>query len=200
MGQTRFKKSLVVLFALFWIALAIDPAHRGIWVLENFVVVTVFPVVLWLDRRYRFTNWTFFSLTLFVILHLFGANMTYEKMTYFAWFSEWFGWERNYYDQLIHFLFGLLVFMPFYEIFYHQGYSRRLSYLIAFLFISSISSWYEVLEWLAMVLFCRETDCLVLVTQGDEWDTQKDMAYAVAGALITLLIHRQWGRSDPPPA
>lgn len=184
-----FKKSLVVIFILFWIVLAIDPVDRGIWMLENFVVVTVFPVVLWSDKKYRFTNLTFFSLTVFVILHLFGANLTYEKMTYFTWFSEWFGWERNYYDQIIHFFFGLLVFMTFFEVFYHQGYSRKLSYLIAFLFISSISSWYEVLEWIGMVLFCDAPDCLLLVTQGDEWDTQKDMVYAIIGACITLLIH-----------
>lgn len=184
-----FKKSLLVIFVLFWVALAINPVHRGIWALENFVVVTVFPVTLWLDRKYTFTNWTFFGLTFFVILHLFGANLTYEKMTYFTWFSEWFGWQRNYYDQTIHFLFGLLVFMPFFEIFYHQGFSRKLSYLIAFLFISSISAWYEVLEWISMVVFCDEPNCISLITQGDEWDTQKDMAYAAIGAFIAILIH-----------
>ena len=44
-----FKKSLVVIFFLFWIVLAINPADPGIWALENILVVTVFPVVLWLD-------------------------------------------------------------------------------------------------------------------------------------------------------
>lgn len=192
-----FKKTLVVLFVLCWIVLAIAPVDRGIWMLENILVVTVFPVVLWLDKSYNFTNWAFFGLTVFVTLHLFGAHLTYEKMAYFTWFSDWFGWERNYYDQLIHFLFGLLVFVPFFEIFYHQGYSRKLSYLIAFLFISSVSAWYEVLEWVAMVAVCNEPGCLQAVTQGDDWDTQKDMAYAVAGAVIALLIHgtRQRQRS-----
>lgn len=187
-----FKKSLIVLFILCWIALAINPVHRGIWMLENILVVTMFPVVLWLDRKYVFNKGTFFGLTLFATLHLFGANQTYEEMVWFTWFSDLFGWERNYYDQVIHFLFGLLVFMPFFEIFYHQGYSRRLSYLIAFLFISSISAWYEVLEWIAMLAVCTEPGCLQLVTQGDEWDAQKDMAYAAAGACIALLIHGAW--------
>jgi len=191
-----FKKSLVVIFVIFWIVLAIDPVHRGIWMMENLVVITVFPVALWLDKKYIFTNGTFFSLTFFVILHLFGANLTYEKMAYFSWFSEWFGWERNYYDQVIHFLFGLMVFMPYFEIFYHQGFSRKFSYLIAFLFISSISAWYEVLEWFSMEVFCNEPDCLRLITQGDDWDTQKDMAYAAAGAFITILIHSIWGRPE----
>ena len=193
-----FKKSLIVIFLLFWIALAISPAHRGIWALENILVVTVFPVVLWLDKKYSFTDWTFFSLTAFVILHLFGANLTYNTMTYFTWFSDWFGWQRNYYDQVIHFLFGLMVFMSFFEIFYHQGYSKKLSYLIAFLFISSIGSWYEVLEWLSMAAFCplSEVECSRAITQEDVWDTQKDMAYAVIGAVITIAIHSLWSNRE----
>jgi putative membrane protein len=185
-----FKKIVVGVFVLFWLALAINPVHPGIWAMENLIVAIVFPVVLWLDNKYKFTNWTFLVLTVFVILHLFGAHFTYEKMYYFTWFSDLFGWERNYYDQFIHLLFGLMVFMPFFEVFYHQGYSRNLSYLIAFLFIGAVSAWYEILEWLAMVIFCREPDCSQFVTQKDVWDAQKDMAYAVIGAVITLLLHR----------
>jgi len=199
-----FKKSLVVIFFLFWIVLAINPADPGIWALENILVVTVFPVVLWLDKHYRFNNWTYLSLTVFVILHLFGAHMTYDEMAYFSWYSDWFGWERNYYDQLIHLLFGLMVFVPFYEIFYHQGVSRKLSYLIAFLFITGVGAWYEILEWVAMALFCEQPDevCSAAITQGDIWDAQKDMAYAVIGSVIALLLHVWWGsktsKTDEP--
>ena len=185
-----FKKTTVALFVLFWLALAINPVHPGIWAMENLLVAIVFPVVLWLDHKYHFNNATFLVLTIFVILHLVGAHFTYEKMSYFNWFSEWLGLQRNYYDQFIHFLFGLMVFMSFYEIFYHQGYTRNFSYLFAFLFISAINSWYEILEWLAMVIFCREPDCSRFVTQQDVWDTQKDMAYATVGACIAMLLHR----------
>ena len=189
-----FKKIVVGVFVLFWLILAINPIHAGVWAMENFLVVIIFPLVLWLDSKYNFNNWTFLILTIFVILHLFGAHYTYEKMIYFTWLSDWLGWERNYYDQFIHFLFGLMVFTPFFEVFYHQGLSRNLSYLIAFLFIGAINAWYEVLEWLAMVIFCREPDCLQFITQKDEWDTQKDMAYATIGAVIALLVHRYFSR------
>jgi putative membrane protein len=189
-----FKKIVVGVFVLLWLILAINPIHAGVWAMENFLVVIIFPLVLWLDSKYNFNNWTFLILTIFVILHLFGAHYTYEKMIYFTWLSDWLGWERNYYDQFIHFLFGLMVFAPFFEVFYHQGLSRNLSYLIAFLFIGAINAWYEVLEWLAMVIFCREPDCLQFITQKDEWDTQKDMAYATIGAVIALLVHRYFSR------
>ena len=185
-----FKKIVVGIFVLFWLVLAINPVNPGIWAMENIIVATVFPVVLWLDSKYHFNNWTFLVMTVFVILHLFGAHFTYEKINCLAWVSECVGSDRNYYDQFVHFLFGLMVFMPFYEIFYHQGYSRNLSYLFAFLFISAISAWYEILEWLAMMVFCREPDCLQFITQRDAWDTQKDMAYAAVGAVIALLLHR----------
>ena len=185
-----FKKIVTGIFVLFWLALAINPVHPGIWAMENFLVALIFPIVLWLDSKYHFNNGTYLILTAFVILHLFGAHFTYEKMSYFTWFSEWHGWQRNYYDQVIHFLFGLMVFVPFFEIFYHQGISRNLSYLIAFLFIGAIGAWYEVIEWLAMVIFCREQDCVQFITQGDVWDAQKDMAYAFIGTVIALLMHR----------
>jgi putative membrane protein len=193
-----FKKTLVVIFFLLWIILAINPVDPGIWALENILVVTIFPVVLWLDRHYSFNNWTYFSLTAFVILHLFGAHTTYNDMTYFTWFSDWFGWERNYYDQMIHLLFGLMVFVPFFEIFYHQGVSRKLSYLIAFLFITGVGAWYELLEWITMALFCKQTNelCSAAITQGDIWDAQKDIAYAIIGAIIALLLHSLWGRKN----
>jgi len=193
-----FKKILVVIFFLVWILLAINPVDPGIWALENILVVTVFPVVLWLDRRYSFNNLTYLSLTVFVILHLIGAHMTYDAMTYFSWFSDLFGWERNYYDQVIHLLFGLMVFVPFFEIFYHQGVSRKLSYLIAFLFITAIGAWYEILEWVTMAVFCEQTDkvCSVAITQGDIWDAQKDMAYAIIGSTIALFFHNLWGKKE----
>jgi putative membrane protein len=189
-----FKKTVTIIFILIWVVLAINPVDRGIWALENVLVVMIFPVVLWLDRRYEFNNWAYLSLTIFVILHLFGANMTYNSMTYFDWLSDWFGWERNYYDQVIHFLFGLMLFVPFFEIFYNQGVSRKLSYLIAFLFITSVGAWYEVLEWLSMVLFSNRTAeiCAKAVTQGDVWDAQKDIAYAVIGSVAALLLHKLW--------
>lgn len=189
-----FKKIIVGIFVVFWLVLAINPVNPGIWAMENIIVAVVFPVVLWLDSKYHFNNGTFLILCIFVILHLFGAHFTYEQMNCFKWVSECTGSDRNYYDQLVHFLFGLMVFMPFFEVFYHQGYSRNLSYLIAFLFISAISAWYEVLEWLAMIVFCRETNCLQFITQSDVWDTQKDMAYATVGAVIALLLHRYLSR------
>lgn len=200
-----FKKILTASFILLWVFLAINPVEPGIWALENILVVTLFPLVLWLDKRYCFNNWTYLSLTVFVMLHLFGAHLTYNNMTYFAWFSEWFDLKRNYYDHVIHLLFGLLVTVPFFEVFYHQGISRKLSYLLSFLFITAVGAWYEILEWIVVTSLCKQSNevCIEVITQGDAWDAQKDIAYAVIGSVIALSLHgflssktRKQGRVD----
>ena len=46
-----------------------------------------------------------------------------------------------------------------------------------------------------MVLFCKQAHeaCFEAITQGDIWDAQKDIAYAIIGSMIALLLHRLWG-------
>ena len=46
---------------------------------------------------------------------------------------------------------------------------------------------YEVIEWAAAILFGGDLGQAYLGTQGDIWDGQKDMAFALAGTTITLI-------------
>jgi putative membrane protein len=50
----------------------------------------------------------------------------------------------------------------------------------------AISATYELIEWLAAVLF-GSSSVDFIGTQGDEWDTQWDMFLATAGAIIAQL-------------
>mgnify|MGYP000096532846 CR=1 FL=1 len=52
----------------------------------------------------------------------------------------------------------------------------------------STSALYEMIEWLAAEVFGGELGVAYLGTQGDPWDSQKDMALAVAAALIALTL------------
>jgi uncharacterized membrane protein YjdF len=46
-----------------------------------------------------------------------------------------------------------------------------------------------------MELFCHQPGkaCVDALTQGDVWDIQKDMAFAIIGSLIALVLHSVWG-------
>ncbi|WP_281950639.1 DUF2238 domain-containing protein [Nitrosophilus kaiyonis] len=185
------KKILILIFIIIWIFFAISPYDRVIWFAENLLIFFMFPTVLYLDMKYNFSNIAFFLLFLFAIFHIIGAHFTYNDVPYFTF--EIFGEKRNYYDRIVHFLFGLLVFPSFFEIYYHQKYSKNLSLLIAFLYIASISAAYEIAEWIVVDISHSGQKGFCLITQGDVWDSQKDMASAMIGAFLSLLIYKFLG-------
>jgi putative membrane protein len=47
---------------------------------------------------------------------------------------------------------------------------------------------YELIEWGAAAAFGGDLGQAYLGTQGDVWDSHKDMALASLGALITMLV------------
>lgn len=55
-----------------------------------------------------------YCLVVFLWLHILGARYIYSFVPYDDWsrsvlgsgISEWFGWERNHYDRLVHLCFG----------------------------------------------------------------------------------------------
>ena len=187
------KKTLIYLFIIIWIIFAISPNDRIIWFAENLLIFFMLPTILYLDKRYDFSNFAFFLLFLFGIFHLIGAYFTYNDVPFFSF--EIYGEKRNYYDRFVHFLFGLLVFPAFYEIYKHQKYSKNFSLLIAFLYILSISATYEIAEWI-IVDISHSKNGFFLITQGDVWDTQKDMACAMIGAFLSLTIYKLLGNFE----
>jgi putative membrane protein len=52
----------------------------------------------------------------------------------------------------------------------------------------STSMIYELLEWAAAAVFGGDVGQAYLGTQGDEWDSQKDMALASIGAFIAMSV------------
>jgi putative membrane protein len=65
---------------------------------------------------------------------------------------------------------------------------RKISILLAFLTILSMSMLYEVFEWSISIFMSPEDVEAYNGQQGDYWDAQKDMALAFSGALIMFLI------------
>ena len=51
----------------------------------------------------------------------------------------------------------------------------------------SIAALYEIFEWATAEIIHEEADAF-LGTQGDPWDTQKDMAWCLVGAVFSMLF------------
>ncbi|HEX2197339.1 MAG TPA: DUF2238 domain-containing protein [Burkholderiales bacterium] len=187
---------LGALFAALWIALALEPRYRDDWMLENVLVAALVIGIAASHRRFLLSRVSYTLLFLFLCLHEVGAHYTYSEVPYDAWvraltghsLNEAMGWERNHFDRLAHFCYGLLMAYPLREFFLRVADVRGFwGYFLPLDFALSTSALYELFEWGAAELFGGDLGAAYLGAQGDVWDAHKDMALAGLGALIAML-------------
>ena len=187
---------LGLLFGALWVALALNPVHRDDWMLENALVAAFVIAIASSHRTFLLSRVSYTLIFLFLCLHAVGAHYTYSEVPYDAWvraltghsLNEAMGWERNHFDRLVHFLYGLLMAYPLREFFLRVADVRGFwGYFLPLDFTLSTSALYELFEWGAAELFGGELGAAYLGTQGDIWDAHKDMALAGSGALIAML-------------
>lgn len=190
-------RALLVLFILFWLALAIKPVSRQDWILENVLLLPVSALLFWGWRHHLFSRVSHTLIFIFLCLHEIGAHYTYSLVPYDEWwkfvtggtFNEWMGWKRNHFDRVAHFLYGLLCAYPFREIFLRVARVRGFwAYFLPLEIMLSTSAVFELIEWAAASVFGGDLGDAYVGTQGDIWDAQKDMALALLGALIAVIV------------
>jgi len=196
-SHRRFATTLGLLFLAVAVALAIAPYNRADWMLENALTV-IFAVALVASYRHLpLSRISYTLIFLFLCLHQVGAHYTYAKVPYDAWtvaltsgsLNELFGWERNHFDRLTHFCYGLLLAYPIREVFLRIADARGFwGYFLPLDFTMSTSMLFELIEWAAVGVFGGELGQAYLGTQGDIWDAHKDMALASLGALIAMSV------------
>lgn len=194
--RRRYPIVLLVVFLLYAAAWAYRPVDVATWALEN-AIAAVFVLALIVSyRRFPFSNVSYTLIFVFLCLHTIGAHYTYSLVPYDAWarrltgttINSIFGFERNHYDRLIHFLFGLMLAYPVRELFVRiAGVRGFWGYYLPLDLTMSFSMLYELIEWGAASV-ASDVGPAYLGTQGDVWDAQKDMALATLGALICMVI------------
>jgi putative membrane protein len=192
-GDQRVPAACLTVFLAVWLALAIAPRYRADWVLENLPVFLGLPLALVGYRRFRFSNRAYVQATVFLILHAIGSHYTYSEVPLGDWSRVWLGLARNHYDRVVHAAFGLLLLRPVRELGFRRG--REPGELATLYFsVAGVAWWsvlYEIVEWLVAQVADPAAGTAYLGTQGDPWDAEKDMACALAGALIAAAI--EWG-------
>jgi putative membrane protein len=193
----RYLLLLGILFGLLWVAMAIQPLDRSAWLLENALVLAAAGLLAVFHRRLLFSRVSYTLIFVFMCLHQIGAHYTYSEVPYDVWFqnltgrtfNSLAGWERNNFDRIVHFSYGLLLAYPIREIFLRVVNVRGFwGYFLPLDLTMSTSMLYELVEWATCVVFGGELGQAYLGTQGDEWDAHKDMALASLGAVITMGI------------
>lgn len=180
---------LLVSFLVIWVWAAINPLFPHDWLLENYLVFISVPLILLSARYFKLSDTSYGLITLFMILHVIGSHYTYAEVPFGDTLQMWFDAERNMYDRLVHFCFGLLLAYPIHEVFLKVAKARGFwSYFLPLDLTMSFSALYEVIEWITARNVDPAAGLAFLGSQGDVWDAQKDMGLAGLGALLAMFV------------
>ena len=199
-SQVTFKIKTALLFILiatsilFWVK-SEYPNQQLLQHLGTLLVSLILIADLILDRL---SLKAYIGVSLFILLHIIGARWIYSNVPYQRFFEsigidihELFNInsQRNHYDRLVHFSFGLLMVPFLFEIYRVRIENTIISLVFAWLTIQTFSMFYEVFEWILTVIIPGEGATEYNGQQGDVWDAQKDMALAMLGSTFTAIIY-----------
>ncbi|SFD24050.1 DUF2238 domain-containing protein [Clostridium uliginosum] len=179
---------MLFIFSAIFIWSLISPKDLFTWFLEALPVIIGLIVILATYNSFRLTNLVYVFILVHAIILLIGAHYTYAEMPFFNWLRDYLNLSRNYYDRLGHFAQGFVPAMISREILLRKSSLKR-GKLLFFLIICiclAISASYELIEWVVAEATGSAADAF-LGTQGDVWDTQWDMFFALLGAICSLL-------------
>jgi putative membrane protein len=170
------------------------PYDRFTWWLEIAPALIGGAILISTYSRFRFTTLVYTLVALHMILLFVGGHYTYARVPLFQWLEPIFGWHRNHFDRLGHFMQGLVPALIAREIFIRQRVvnSAGWRFSIIILICMGISALYELLEWLTALTAGVGASTAFLGTQGDPWDTQEDMCMALIGAFCALIFFSFW--------
>lgn len=182
-------QAMVIVFLGFWIWSAIDPVYPADWVLENILTTLAVVLLVATYRWFPFSDLSYLLITIFLCLHVVGSHYTYAEVPLGFTAAERLQLERNHYDRVVHFAFGLLWAYPMREIGLRGfGVPRAFASLTALAMVLASSALFEIIEWVIASIVDPEAGQAYLGTQGDEFDAQKDMALAGLGGALTLAV------------
>jgi len=189
MQNRSLQTAWIVIFLATFTWSAVNPHDYPTWFLEVFPAV-LGAAVLWYTRdTFPLTQLTYILILIHCIVLMVGGHYTYAEVPMFDWIRDEFGQQRNNYDKLGHFVQGFVPVIVAREIVIRNKVfsSTRWRNFFIVCFCLAFSAFYELIEWWVALLSEEAADSF-LGTQGYIWDTQSDMAYALVGAVLALLL------------
>ena len=187
-GTRRYPLALLILVVIALVLSGLGPTDRGTWWLEIFPILIGAPILVATYRRFPLTTLVYTLLAVHALILMLGGHYTYARVPLGFWVQDLFGFARNHYDRLGHFAQGFIPAILVREILLRTSPLRRGRWL--FVLVTAVclafSACYEFIEWGAALAGGESADAF-LGTQGDVWDTQWDMFFALIGAITAQL-------------
>lgn len=187
-AKLHFSLLVVVIAVLIWSV--IKPAVFWTWVAEVSPAVVALIIIIFTYKKFRFTSLAYWIIAILSILTFIGGHYTYAEVPLFNWIKDEFQLQRNHYDRFGHFLKGLSAIVVR-EILIRNTPLTKGSWMFAIStsIVLAIAALYEIVEWLSTKLpYAKKVTEDFLGMQGDKWDAQWDMSFALIGSILALLI------------
>ncbi len=170
-----------------------QPKDTLTWFLEVAPALIGAALLLYTYRRFPLTPMLYLLILAHCIVLMVGGHYTYAEVPLFDAIKPLFGFERNNYDKVGHLMQGFVPAILAREILIRRAVVKSRGWLN--LFVVSVclafSAFYELIEWWVALLTGESAEAF-LGTQGYAWDTQSDMAFALAGAILALVLLARW--------
>ena len=179
---------LAIFFAvLTWSAT--NPKDFPTWILEVAPAIIGFGILAWTYKSFPLTPLVYILILFHCVVLMVGGHYTYAEVPLFDTIAEFFDSSRNNYDKVGHFTQGFVPVMVAREIVIRKDVFSTRGWMNFFIvsFVLAFSAFYELLEW-AVAEISGEGAEAFLGTQGYIWDTQSDMAWALFGAILALVL------------
>ena len=182
----------VLWLTLFFIVLiwsGIGPKDQFTWFLEVLPAIIGLVLMAITLKSFPLTRVLYNFILLHCIVLMVGGHYTYAEVPLFDNIANWMGSERNNYDKVGHFFQGFVPALLAREILIRKGIVNGKAWLnvIIVAICLAFSAFYELIEWWVAVASGENAEAF-LGTQGYIWDTQSDMALALVGAIISLIV------------
>lgn len=177
----------IFLVVLLWSG--INPKDTPTWVLEVAPAVIGFAVLAFTRHSFPLTPLLYGLILVHCLVLMVGGHYTYAEVPLFDLLKPVFGFERNNFDKLGHFLQGFVPALIAREILIRKAIIDSLywrNFLIV-CFCLALSAFYELIEWAVAEISGTGAEAF-LGTQGYIWDTQSDMGFALLGAILGLVL------------
>jgi putative membrane protein len=187
-ARKQFHLALLASFVVILIWSVIRPKDLFTWFLESFPAMIGTVILTATYRRFEWTTLAYTLVWMHAIILVVGGHYTYAEVPLFDWLRDGFHLSRNHYDRVGHFAQGFVPAMIAREFLLRRSPltpGKLLAYIVVSICLA-ISAAYELLEFGVSVLTGSAGDAF-LGTQGDIWDTQKDMLMALIGSVTALL-------------
>ena len=178
---------LIFFVVLIWSG--INPKEPLTWFVEVLPALIGIVVIALTYRSFHLTTLVYFLILIHCIILMIGGHYTYAEVPLFDHLKDLFNLERNNYDKVGHFAQGFIPALIAREIIIRKNLINDKFWQNFFIicFCLAFSAFYELIEWWAALAVGEDAEAF-LGTQGYVWDTQSDMALALLGAIVGLLM------------